>query len=95
METDNPKARAARSGLGYGRWEAPYWFVGMEPGGEDADASYETWWEQFGGAELIDCREHHLASNSTDWHRDNRPPTQRTWLRLIPLVLAYEGEPPV
>lgn len=93
METHNPKALAARSWLGYGRWEAPYWFVGMEPGGKDADASYVTWWKRFHGAELIDCREHHLASNSTEWHRDNRPPTQPTWLQLIQLVLAYEGEP--
>jgi len=27
----------ARSWFGYGRWSAPYWFVGMEPGGDDLD----------------------------------------------------------
>jgi hypothetical protein len=29
------KALAAEQWFGYGRWAAPYWFVGMEPGGQD------------------------------------------------------------
>ena len=92
MNADNPKALAAQSWLGYGNWDAPYWFVGMEPGGTDDDASYETW-AQLGGTELIDCREHHLASNCTKWHCGDRPPTQSTWRRLIQLVLSNEGKP--
>ena len=81
-----------QSWLGYGNWDAPYWFVGMEPGGTDDDASYETW-AQLGGTELIDCREHHLASNCTKWHCGDRPPTQSTWRQLIQLVLSNEGKP--
>lgn len=57
------KTLAAESWYGYGPWDAPYWFIGMEPGGDDTHASYEAW-EALGGHELIDCREHHL------WKRD-------------------------
>ena len=41
--------RAARAWFGYGRWQAPYWFIGMEPGGTEHAASYESW-ERLGGA---------------------------------------------
>jgi hypothetical protein len=90
-EAHNPKDLAAREWFGYGRWNAPYWFVGMEPGGGDSPASYEAW-RQLGGAELIDCRQHHLNSNFVKWHAET-PPTQSTWRRLIQLLLGYEGKP--
>lgn len=94
------KALAAESWFGYGRWDAPYWFIGMEPGGDDGHASYEAW-QSLGGDELIDCREHHLWKRTTlhlqdplwtRWHDGDRPPTQPTWRRLIQLLLAYKGE---
>jgi hypothetical protein len=88
---DDAKALAARRWFGYGRWDAPYWFIGMEPGGADDHASYEAW-RQLGGAELIDCREHNLRSKFFLWHRD-RPKPQRTWIRLIQLLLGYERKP--
>lgn len=89
------RSLAARSWFGYGRWEAPYWFIGMEPGGADDEASYEAW-QDLGGGELIDCRAHHLSSNDpiwTRWHAAERPPTQPTWRRLIQLFLSFEGTP--
>jgi hypothetical protein len=89
---DDPKALAARSWFGYGRWDAPYWFVGMEPGGTDDHASHEVWM-QLGGTELIDCRAHCLGTNFSKWHGGDRPPTQPTWRRLIQLLLGYEGKP--
>jgi hypothetical protein len=39
------KALAAEQWFGYGRWAAPYWFAGMEPGGQDDARVYETWHE--------------------------------------------------
>lgn len=95
------KTLAAESWFGYGRWDAPYWFIGMEPGGDDTHASYEAWLA-LGGTELIDCREHHLWKRNTlgvedrkwtRWHDGDRPATQPTWRRLIQLLLAYKGEP--
>lgn len=73
----------------------------MEPGGNDDHASYEAW-QSLGGAELIDCRLHHLWKRDvlgiedrlwTRWH-DDAPGrrTQPTWRRLIQLLLAFKGE---
>lgn len=86
-----PKDMAASKWFGYGRWDAPFWFVGMEPGGVDDHATYETWM-QFGGQELIDCPKHHLASHCLTWHSGERPPTQATWRRLIQLLLSYKQQ---
>lgn len=83
--------RAAREWFGYGSWNARYWFVGMEPGGEGDGASHESW-ERLGAGELIDCRTHHLDCGFTRWHGGERPPTQPTWRRLVQLLLAYKGE---
>ena len=88
---EDPKVLAARNWFGYGRWDAPYWFLGMEPGGTDDHASYETW-KHLGGEELIGCREHHLKSGFIKWHQGERPPTQSTWRRLIQLLLGFKGE---
>lgn len=63
------KRLAAESWYGYGRWKAKYWFVGMEPGGTDDVASYESW-KRLGGAELIDCRQHHVDTGFLRWHDD-------------------------
>ena len=83
--------RAAREWFGYGCWTAPYWFVGMEPGGEGDGASHESWYRR-GGGELIDCRAHHLDCGFTRWHEADRPATQPTWRRVIQLLLSYKGE---
>ncbi len=96
------KALAAERWFGYGRWDAPYWFVGMEPGGDDTHASYDAWLA-LGAGELIDCRSHHqweLETKGIDnpdwtkWHRRERPNvTQSTWRSLIQALLAFKGEP--
>lgn len=71
---DGARDEAARRWFGYGRWAAPYWFVGMEPGGTDEHASYESW-VGLGACALIDCRDHHEDSNRragktvTKWHQ--------------------------
>jgi len=33
----------AHNWYGYGRWNAPYWFVGIEPGGDELDACVHMW----------------------------------------------------
>ena len=74
---------------GYGNWLAPYWFVGMEPGGHNTVANAVTW-KRLGGGELIDCREHHLLSDVFEWHRES-PNIQNTWGPLIRLLLIVKG----
>jgi hypothetical protein len=92
MNSD-PKMLAAAQWYGYGRWDAPYWFVGKEPGGTDDPEQYASW-ARLGKPELLDCRAHDLDCASTAapamWHGD-LPRLQPTWRPLIAMVLAYEG----
>jgi ribosomal protein L44E len=90
------KVQAAETWFGYGRWDAPYWFIGKEPGGADDLEQYASWL-RLGGSELIDCRRHDLDCPSKRepgmWHGGERPPLQPTWRPLIAMVLAFEGAP--
>lgn len=89
---DDPRKLATRKWFGYGRWDAPYWFIGMEPGGSDEQAWYETWL-RLGGDELCDCRLHHLGTDYTKWHDAQHPSPQPTWIPLIQLLLGFQGKP--
>lgn len=86
----------AREWFGYGRWSAPYWFIGPEPSmgrGDDDSLNVRCRaWVELGRGELVDCIEHHRAFGVRRWHR-TRPATQPTWRQLIRLVLAYKAEP--
>ena len=100
-------AAAAESWYGYGRWDAPFWFIGPEPGmksdeGDNLIARCEAW-QKLGSPELLDCVEHHRGFGHTKYHTPSsrmkvpvgnhsmRPPTQTTWRRLIMLLLAFKG----
>lgn len=89
------KARAEQEWFGYGRWNAPYWFIGMEPGGRDHPELY-TAWEAAGGSALVDAARH-----EDEWNRLvpphlqmrhfwQKPVIQRTtWQPLIHIVLGF------
>ncbi len=89
------KTQAAEKWFGYGRWDAPFWFVGKEPGGSDEPEQYASWL-RLGGGELIDLRAHDLdcapPGSVMLWHGD-RARLQATWRPLIALLLAYQGVP--
>jgi len=74
---------------GYGRWEAPYWFVGIEPGGNDLDECVRMW-NALNRQELIDIQGYR-ENGDTDYFSPNAEP-QRTWQKLIWLLLAYKGQ---
>jgi hypothetical protein len=76
---------------GYGSWTAPYWFVGLEPGGDELDSCVRAWLKM-GSGELLDVVEHH-ASHQKDWFSE-KAGAQPTWAKLIWLLLAYEGSEP-
>lgn len=94
---------AAKNWYGYGHWDAPYWFIGPEPGkakkeGENLLARCRAWLDlcpngpESGG--LIDSREHHARFGRLEFFvpkiGKRRVPTQSTWRQLIRLLLAYE-----
>ncbi len=85
----------ARSSYGYGRWAAPYWFIGPEQGQalEEGDLERRTEaWCYFGKRELDDCREFHLRICETRWHKD-KPPLQSTWRPLMILLGTFLARP--
>ncbi len=85
---------ATRS-FGYGRWDAPYWFIGPEQGQgrvEENDLKQRVKaWSLFGKYELDDCRAFHAQIRATRWHRD-KPALQPTWRPLMILLMAFLGK---
>ena len=73
---DGIRKMALRS-FGYGRWEAPYWFIGPEQG--MGDPAYDSLlvrvkaWRELGACELCDCREFRLIGEKR-WHHENPKP---------------------
>lgn len=81
----------AEQWYGYGRWEAPFWFLGPEPGGIGPNGPMKAW-DELGRGELLDCREHHLEFGCTKWHVP-QVRLQPTWNKLIVLLQSFKGEP--
>jgi hypothetical protein len=81
----------ARAWYGYGRWEAPYWFVGLEPGGDEIEVCARMW-GRLGKGELLDIVAHHEEHELRWFDEDSH--TQPTWARLIWLILAYQDRIP-
>lgn len=78
---------------GFGRWNAPFWFIGPEPGGNPDQIRLEQWSRSFKKAELCDCREFHLKIGEVRWHlKKPRPELQKTWRRLILFLKAVKGD---
>jgi len=93
---ENDQREMAHCWYGYGRWDAPYWFIGPEPGQarnehNDLRQRIEAW-RDMGGGELIDCRAFHDRIRETRWHRE-KPRLQPTWRRLLLLLMEYLGRP--
>ena len=82
----------ARRFYGYGRWDAPHWFIGLEEGkghNELADNSPRVnAWDQLGRTELCDCLEFHRLIGEKKYHKE-RPILQNTWRPLILLLKTF------
>jgi hypothetical protein len=88
------KARASREWFGFGTWNAPYWFIGMNPGGDDGPEIYDSW-NHFDSPSLLDHKAHEddwnarvPISKRVRFFADN-PKPQPTWQRLIHFVMGY------
>jgi hypothetical protein len=82
----------ARDSFGYGRWDAPVWFIGLEQGGGDNRTrakAFQT--HQSDG--LCDCKNFHDAIGEYRWHGLNgmEAELQPTWKRLMMLLGAFCG----
>lgn len=78
---------------GYGRWDAPYWFIGPEQGLSRGNMQprIEAWLHLGRETGLSDCRKFHTHIGETRWHRE-KPQIQRTWKQLMLLLLTFLGE---
>jgi hypothetical protein len=98
-------ADAAEHSYGYGRWCAPYWFIGPEPGkakkeGDNLQERCRAWLRLCpdgpASGSVVDCFEHHELFGRRDLFEAKngakRPPTQSTWRQLIRLLLTYQGK---
>jgi len=92
---DDMLQMALRS-YGYGRWDAPYWFIGLEQGQgpheTDLGLRLKAWLE-LGATELCDCREFHKRIGEVRWHFKNPVDLQPTWRPLMLLLMTFLGRP--
>jgi len=79
----------AREFYGFGKWDAPYWFIGQEQGmgSEDIVARMRAW----NGQETDDCIQYHSRLNEPRWHGEYAI-CQRTWCRMIRLLFSFLGK---
>lgn len=81
---------------GYGNYNAPYWFVGMEEGGggtiDDVQIRLNVWRKR-GESELEDLAEYHFAINMPELFQDD-PKLQPTWNKLIRILMGIESTEP-
>lgn len=80
---------------GYGHWNAPYWFIGLEEGKgpkETADnlKRLEAW-SKLQEEGLCDCAEFHYQIGERSWHGD-KARLQATWRPLILLLKTAHDE---
>jgi hypothetical protein len=95
---DKAESAMALGSYGYGRWEAPFWFIGPEQGmgsHENGDLKARVnCWRQSGSLELNDCRDFHRCIGETRWHfKQPRVELQRTWRPLLRLMMTFLGRP--
>jgi hypothetical protein len=80
---------------GFGNYQAPYWFIGMEEGGKatfkDIVKQLKIW-DEWGRKELLDVVEYAHEISFTQRYSDN-PRLQPTWRNLIRVFLTAEGRP--
>jgi len=84
----------AQTFFGYGRWEAPVWFVGIEAGGgkdiQTVHDRLQAWAASGHNNDLEDAPSFHSASNNTLWHQPDAT-LQSTWKQLIRMLLLARG----
>jgi hypothetical protein len=80
---------------GYGNYQGPYWYLGMEEGGgnsvEEIDRRLNAW-KKRGKLELEDVAEYHFSIGIPEHFRDPAK-LQPTWNKLIRILLSAEGQP--
>jgi hypothetical protein len=86
---DEDEERLGRKWLGYGSLNAPYWFVGLEPGGSYDPLFARFWIDSLAAAPLFDPRRD--ARVETNPYFLSSASLVPTWGPLIETVLGFTG----
>ena len=101
MEMNDDLRDMALNRYGYGCWEAPYWFLGVEEGVDSKRESVDrreriATWRELGSLELDDCREFHDCLydrlNTENPLHGKGAKLQRTWKNLIRALMVFDGK---
>jgi hypothetical protein len=96
MEHEGEIREMGRRSFGFGRWTAPYWFLGPEPGQSREEHNDLTRraeaWRYLGELDLMDCRKFHEQIKRDELSRE-RPRLQQTWRPLMLLLMTFLGAP--
>ena len=91
----NAGENMAQHFYGYGRWTAPYWFIGPEQGqGKDESNDLTVRvkaWKLEGGPELADLGRYHDRISPGKWTSEGTP-LQQTWRKLMLILHSFKGE---
>jgi len=77
---------------GYGNVAAPYWFIGMEEGGDSSDEALEDRlrvWRERGCLAIEDLHDYHIETGLANYV-GSFPKLQTTWKQLIRILLTAE-----
>lgn len=79
--------------FGYGSWDAPYWFIGLEEGGVDSPEEFQTRldaWHNGGEPSLLDLDLFHKAIGRSE-HTEPDAKLQPTWRPLLRALFRLKG----
>jgi hypothetical protein len=85
---------------GYGRWDAPYWFIGLEEGQAPSEKNDFTKraeaFRELNKDGLCDCPTFHQRIGVDRWRKVNtrtgKVDLQSTWKYLMLLLMAFQGK---
>lgn len=81
---------------GYGNFNAPYWFIGMEEGGGNSIDEINSRlhaWKKRGCREVEDVAAYHREFGISKYWEE-KPPLEATWNNIIRIFLAANGSIP-
>jgi hypothetical protein len=89
-ELDPDEKRLGLEWLGYGSLDAPFWFIGLEPGGNYDPLFARFWIDSLRAAPVFDPRrDARVCPNK--WFIEGKAASQSTWNALIETVLGFTG----
>lgn len=79
--------------LGYGNLDSHIWFIGMEEGGNDDEDDLKNRFLRTNNKRVVDIQDGTKDIKvHSKWFSQEKPPLQRTWSKLIRILLVLNSE---